>query len=115
MLPAGQRDRRIVVQRGTSTQSSTGEPTFTWDTYFETWAHRRPLTGREFFQAQQVAAQVDVIYRIPYPDGKTVTPVESLRIIDAGVTYDVRSVAEIGKRGREGLEIMAAARAETGN
>jgi len=115
MLSAGKRDRYISVQIGTATQDPSGEPTFAWAAYFDTWAHKRPLTGREFFQAQQVAAKVDVIYRIPYPYGKTVTPLESLRIIDQGVTYNVKHVAELGPRGREGLEILAEARAEAGN
>lgn len=112
MLAAGKRDRYIAFQSGTSTQGESGEPTFAWAAYFECWAHRRPLTGREFFQASQVAAKVDVIYRIPYPHGKTVTPTEGLRIVDQGVTYDITYVAELGPRGREGLEIMATARAE---
>ena len=112
MFAAGKRDRRITFESGTSAQSETGEPTFTWATYFECWAERRPLTGREFFQAQQVAAKVDVIYRIPYPHGKTVTPLENIRIVDQGQTFDITYVAELGKRGREGLEIMATARAE---
>ena len=113
MLPAGKRDRRIAFESATAgPPTPSGEPVVTWGTYFECWSERKDLTGSELFRAQQLAAKATVRYRIPYPYGKSVTPREGLRIVDQGRTYDIRYVSEVGLRGREGLELLAEARAE---
>lgn len=116
MKPAGRRNRRITFELGVpSVDPESGAMTYDpWNPYFSTWAERTDLTGSELFRAQQLAAKVTTRYRIPYPHGKDVTPRESLRISDQGKTYDITWIAELGTRGREGLEVYAFARAEQG-
>src|SRR5688572_1758671 len=99
MLSAGKRDRWITVQVGASTQNpDSGEPSWAYSTYFQCWAERKDISGREALRAQQLIAEVDVIYRIPYPHGKPVTPHEKYRVIDQGVTYNVTKTPELGRR-----------------
>lgn len=114
MLPAGRRNRRIIFQTGTRvTDPDSGAVSYDpWVEYFQVWSEREDLGGTELFRAQQLAAKVTTRYRIPYPFGKSVTPRESLRILDQGRVYDVTYVLERGTRGREGLDVYAFARGE---
>lgn len=109
MLAAGRLDRRITLQRATATQDGvSGEQVLTWADDMTLWASVEPLAGSELFRAQQLEAKADTRFRIRYRTG--VTPVETLRISYGGRVYDLRSVVELGRR--EGLEILAEARAE---
>lgn len=114
MLPAGKRNRRIVFETAPAVvDPENGSHSYAdWSAYFTCWAERRDLSGNELLRAQALVAKVTTSYRIPYPHGKNVTPREALRIVDQGRVYDVTYVGELGVRGREGLEILAFARAE---
>ncbi len=92
-------------------RNASGESVKSWDppaSFFEVWAQKEDLVGRELFVAQQIAAKTNTRFRIRYVDG--VTPRETLRIVCDGRDYDITAVSEIGRR--EGLEILAWARAE---
>lgn len=108
-LAAGRLDRRICFERATASQASpSGEQLLTWTPEVTVWAEVSPLGGRELFQAQALEAKADTRFRIRYRAG--ITPDETLRISYGGRAYDLRSVVELGRR--EGLEILAEARAE---
>ncbi|MBA2628007.1 MAG: head-tail adaptor protein [Gemmatimonadales bacterium] len=117
-LAAGDLDRRIRIQSEITVDpgvgsGSSGEQTSTWRNLIDVWAQQIPLRASEAFQANQVVAGVDVVFRIRRPPTETrrmVTP-EHTRVIDEdGRIFDVLGVQQIG---REGLELQAHARGET--
>lgn len=108
-MESGRLDRRITLQRAVATQdATTGEQVLTWADEATIWAAVEPLSGSELFRAQQLEAKADTRFLLRYRPN--VTPAGTLRISYAGRTYDIRSVAEIGRQ--EGLELVAEARAE---
>jgi SPP1 family predicted phage head-tail adaptor len=109
-MQSGAMDRRIRIDQAQEVRSESGEIVQTWLPLITTWAERNPLQGSELFQAQQIAAKVDTRYRVRYRSD--VTPGSDLRVVDLSDQreYDITAVLEIGRR--EGLELLASARAE---
>lgn len=105
-MRSGSLDRRITLQRKSTVQNSTGEQIETWIDLAPVWASKKDLRGNERFAAQQIMAEVDTQFRIRYRAG--LTPID--RVFYAGKYYDVKAVLEIGRR--EGMDLMAQARAE---
>lgn len=112
-MRAGALDRRVLIEQATAgAPSASGEVPLTWATLADVWASKEELSGRELFQAQQVAAKVDTRFRVRYSsDIAAVTPSEMYRLVCEGRTYDITAVLELGRR--EGLEILAWERAES--
>lgn len=116
----GRLDRRVSIQRKTTTQSGSGHPVETWSTLANVSAYAEPLGGDERFAAPQVAALEQVEFgvrwrsslanltpkdRIVYPELEDASPAPS---IAGRAVYDVLDVQEVGRR-RE-LRIKAARR-----
>jgi len=106
-MNAGRMDRRITLQRKSSSQDSFGQPIETWADISTVWAEVVPVSGNERFVSQQVIAEADTLFKIRYMSG--LTPLD--RVVYDGRTYDVKGVIEIGRR-REGMQIAAMTRAE---
>jgi SPP1 family predicted phage head-tail adaptor len=103
-MKAGRLDRRIELQRRTLTLNAQRENIESFATYATVWASKADLLGREFFAAQQVQAEAITKFQIRYRDDVLLTD----RIVCNDITYDLKNVAEIGRR--EGLEILATAK-----
>lgn len=116
----GRLDRRVSIQRKSSTQSASGHPVETWSTLANVSAYCDPIGGDERFTAPQVAALEQVEFgvrwrssladlspkdRIVYPELEDASPAPS---IAGRAVYDVLAVHEVGRR-RE-LRIVAARR-----
>lgn len=56
MPGAGDLDRRIVIERATSTTNSFNEPVLTWGTYATIWASRSDVSDGERNAAGQVGS-----------------------------------------------------------
>ena len=111
-MRAGRIDRRITIQEATRTQDALGEPVPAWSFLATVWAEVRAARGgggeREG-EGEKLEATELRLFRIRY--SSTVSSVgPQHRIIYDGKTYDIRAVAQIGRR--EGLAITAEARAE---
>jgi SPP1 family predicted phage head-tail adaptor len=106
MIAAGKLDRQITIKIVTVGGDDFSAPTETLSDLATVWAEKRDLRGREFYQANAENAEIETVFRIRWRSD--VSPLN--RIAYAGRDYDIVSVAEIGRR--EGLEIMAKARAE---
>ena len=108
-MKAGKLDRRVTLQRFTSTVDAYNEPVLTWATLAVRWASYEPLSDGERFRAGETAADASARFVIRWS-----STVEDLnpkdRLTFDGVTYQILRVKEIGRR--EGLEITAAARAD---
>jgi len=120
---AGRLDRRITIQRFTTTYSPSGHPEKTWTNLVSRrWAEVRPVRGEERFSVPQLAAKEQVEFRIRwgqavadvnprdrivYPAVEPGSPAEE---IDETRLYDILAVHEIGRR--DGLRIIAARRVD---
>jgi SPP1 family predicted phage head-tail adaptor len=104
-MRAGKIDRLVVLQTKSVTRNAVNEEVVDWNTLATVWAERRDLRGREYFQAQQVNAEISAVFRIRYRTDVTAT----MRLVESGKAYElVAPPVEIGRR--EGLDLMCAAR-----
>lgn len=100
-LDAGRLDRRVALLRRTTAQNAYGEQVPTWTEFATVWAEKLDVIGREYFAAQQTQAGATTRWRMRYRSDLT----ELDRLSHGGVLYDIRNVAEIGRR--DGIEIIA--------
>jgi len=77
-----------------------------WLPFASAWAEIAPLRGREGIEANALQARFDTIVRTLWIDGVTT----AMRIVatGSGQVYDIRHIAEIGRR--DGLEMQCTAR-----
>lgn len=104
-MRAGRLDRRAELRHIVKTRDAgTGQEIESWPSaYVTVWAERNDQRGREFFAAQQLNGETAASFRIRHRTDVLMTD----RIICEGLSYDIHSIAEIGRR--EGLDIMATA------
>lgn len=109
MIAAGKLDRKITIERKTVTRSGSGEPNETWSTLAIVWAHKLPMTGREFYSAAgaQLVSEETARFRIRWLAGLTAQD----RILEGTKVWDIRNVAELGRA--EGVELTAQAVAQS--
>jgi SPP1 family predicted phage head-tail adaptor len=108
-IAAGDLDRRITIERFTTGTNALNEEVRSWGTLATVWASMRPLYGSERLAAQEVSAQATTQFRIRWAQSlKDLSPLDRLRYDNK--VFEISEVREIGRR--EGLEIIAAARAE---
>lgn len=100
-IEAGKLRHRGTIQQKTETPDSYGELIETWTTLATVWCSVEPISGREFFAAQQVQAEVSARIRIRYRPG--ITPL--MRIKVHNTTYEIVSVIDFEYRHRE-LQLM---------
>lgn len=109
MDAAGKLDRRVTIQRAATVTNALGEAVPTWADLATVWAAKQEIRDSERFDAQQLAAEISMRFRIRYsPKVADVSPKD--RLIFEARTYDIAAVKEIGRR--EGLELTARARAD---
>lgn len=93
---------RITLQETSVTRGEYNEEVITWSDVATVWADVQPLRGREFIEAQQEGAEIDVRFVIRYRDGLS----PEMRIQYDSRTYDVVHINHVGERQRE-MEILA--------
>lgn len=106
-MRAGALITRISIRRNVPVQDTSGQPIENWVELASVWADKKDLRGTERFQADQVVAGLDTVFKIRYFPGG-VTPLD--RIVCNDVVYDIHSVVALGQN--DALEISASARAE---
>lgn len=108
-LETGLMDREVVVQFATvSNDPTTNQEIQSWNDDVTVRAQWLPQNAKELWQARQIDATIEGVYKIHYRDD--VTPEASRIVGHDGRLYDVRGVTEIGRK--EGLLIGVVARAE---
>jgi SPP1 family predicted phage head-tail adaptor len=108
LLAAGKLDRRVTVERATSTTDEHGEAVLVWGEHAVRWASVKPAPGTERFQNEETAAEAPMRFVFRY-EADLVT-VEDRILHEDGRRYFIASVTEIGRR--EGWEVLATARGE---
>ena len=103
----GRMDRQITFEVNTPTPSATGQEVDAWAALASNataWAEKVDLSGKEFFAARQINAEISAEFRIRYRSDVT----RKMRINYGGALYDIHHIAEMGRR--EGLRILASAK-----
>lgn len=108
-------DRKIAIQRSTSTLSDLGEPIEEWTTLATRRAQYFPVSGEERYGGEQWVAKEQVEFRVRWdaaiaglsPLDRVVYPVGTPTNAN---TYDIMGVLELGRH--VGLRIMAARRSD---
>ena len=101
-MRAGRLRHRITIQNPTKQRNQVGETVLAWKDLATVWAAVEPVSGKEFFAAKQVIAEVTHKIRTRYRPG--ISP--QSRVLFNGRTFEVNSVINRDERNRE-LEIMA--------
>lgn len=108
-MRAGSLDRRIVLERYTSTPDEYNEPVLAWTTLATRWASYEPIRDGEKFGASETAASLSARFIIRHsPAVADLNPKD--RLTFEGVVHQILNVKPIGRR--EGIEITTAARAD---
>lgn len=106
-MNAGEFDRRITVERMTSTPDEFNAPVERWLPLATVWASKRDVKDGERLRADGISSQITTRFRIRH--SRLVADINpSDRVIFNGLTYDIVAVKELGRI--EGIEITAAAR-----
>lgn len=98
---AGNRDRKIAIQRFTTTRDEYGAQIESWTTAFEAFAEVVPQQLHELFMSGAERTRSMNIFRIPY----TTNIGEKDRVMYEGKAYDILELNEIGRR--QNLEVVA--------
>ena len=106
MPGAGALDRRITLERKTTTASDSGAPVETWDELAERAASRKDVSDGERFKAGGLDGYRVSRFTIRW-DPELVTLTSADRLIHDDETYEIHGVKEV--RGRhQRIEITAA-------
>ena len=109
MTGAGDLDRRITIQRTTTTLNDFNEPIETWTNYVTISAKCSDPSSAERYRAQEVGAEIDMRFTIRWsPDVRDVNPRD--RVLFDGREYNITGVRNIGRL--QWREIVAVARAD---
>ena len=96
-MRAGKLRHRITIEERLETQEATGEPVWEWVPFADVWASIEPISGREFFAAQQVQSTVSTRIRIRHLEGVT----QKMRVNYNGRYYAIEAVIRVMERDRE--------------
>jgi SPP1 family predicted phage head-tail adaptor len=104
-MEAGRLRQRVTIQYKVVVKDTYGQETITWTELAEVWASVEPLTGREYMEGRQEAAEVSTRIRVRYrsgiePEMRVVCPTSY-----GSVTYNVLAVLHQETRKRE-IQLM---------
>lgn len=111
MPGAGKLDRRITIERFTSTRNDFNELIETWATLATVWAQRKDVSDGEKFAAGQVGSSLRSRFVIRSSSvTKTVTPVD--RISYDGALWNIHGLKESAEGRNRFIEITAVRNAD---
>ncbi|SEQ76221.1 phage head closure protein [Basfia succiniciproducens] len=84
----GKLRHRVTLQKQTNTQNDYGAFVSTWQDVATVWAEVKPISGREYFSAQQVQSEVSTQIWIRYLEGIEPT----MRVKHNDKHYEILSV-----------------------
>ncbi len=91
---AGNRDRKIEIQRYESTRDEYGGEVQEWITVSAPWCELDPVRMTEMHMAAAERSSEIHVFRIPYTSD--VQPKD--RVMYEGLAYDIEGITEIGRR-----------------
>ena len=93
----GKLRHRVILQEYISSKDSFGAEVETWSDIATVWASIEPLSGREYFAAQQINAEVSAKITIRYR--ASVKP--TMRVLFEGRIFEILSVINTEEKKRE--------------
>lgn len=96
-MHAGQLRHRIQIQQPDEARDDFGGQVPTWTTIAVVWADIQPVTGREYFSAQQINAELSHKILIRFQSG--IQPTQ--RVLYGAREFDIHAVINTGERNRE--------------
>lgn len=82
--------RRITIQEKQTVRDEEGTAITKWVDLITIWATRKPLRGREFFEAAAIQYENTIRYEIRYREGLK----EGMRVVEKGRTYSIYAVLD---------------------
>lgn len=106
MAGAGALDRRIIIQRATTTTNAFNEAVPAWSDLCEVWAARRDISDGEKLAAGGIGAALAARFLVRSSnETRTVTALD--RIVHDGATWQIDGVKEADLGRRRYIEISA--------
>lgn len=93
-MNAGKLRDRIVIQQKAVTYNALNEEIPAWPTYATVWAEVMIGSGREYWGAKKLNAELDGVIRIRYNSGVT----ELMQVIYSFKTYQITAVIQDVKK-----------------
>ena len=98
VIEAGRLNKRIELQRATSTRDVTGEPLETWATYTTVWGRVISGAGAERIVGQEVTGRGGLVLQIRY---RTPQPTLTERAKLGTRIFDINDVSNVEERNAE--------------
>ncbi|HYF94423.1 MAG TPA: phage head closure protein [Symbiobacteriaceae bacterium] len=102
MIAAAQLRHRITLQEKQITQDTYGAEVENWVDVATVWAEVSPISGREYFAAQQVNAEVTHRIKLRYRAGVN----SKMQVVFGTRIFGIESVINVGERNIE-MQLMA--------
>jgi SPP1 family predicted phage head-tail adaptor len=96
-MRAGRLRHRIKIQEYTESQNTYGEVTKNWTDYATVWATFEPIKGKEFWESQQINAEITTKVTMRYLAGVK----SKMRILLGTRIFEIDSVINPEERNRE--------------
>ena len=103
MMRAGTLRTRVEVQRIAEERDEHGGIVSSWKTIANVWASIVPLSGREYWSAQQVQSDVSHGVTMRYFEG--LTNKHRLKLLHSQRVLNIKSVVDVEERHRE-MQLM---------
>ena len=101
MIEIGKLRQRITVQQRSQSRDSYGATKKGWTHFATCWAAVEPLSGKEFWNAQQINAEITTRVRIRYREGIKPT----MRILFGSHILEIKAITNPEEAKRE-LQIL---------
>ena len=95
-MKVGKMRYRIKLQIPTDETDMYANPKDEWTDFKEVWADMVPVSGREYFAAEQAMSETQFKIYIRYLDGVT----QKMRILHGNVAYEILTVLGDKRSGR---------------
>lgn len=93
-MRSGRLRHKVTVEQVTETIDEFGQAIKSWSTFAQPFAAIEPVSGREYFAAQQVDSEVTVKITMRYLSGLTT----KMRISWGGKIYNIQSIIDPAER-----------------
>ena len=100
-MRSGRLRHRVTIQQPVVAVNGYGERITTWSTVATVWGAVEPLRGREFFDAEQVQAEVSHRVVLRYRSGLATT----MRLLHLTRVLHIQAIIDVDERHRE-LQLM---------
>ena len=96
-MRGGRLRHRVIIQTPTEVNDSRGQAIKTWATFATVYAAVEPISGREYFDAAQINAEITTKIIIRSLPGVT----QKMRVSYDSRLYNIQSIININERDRE--------------